>query len=180
MDFKISFVDSIKKAIDIIKLNGKVAENVSKDKNATLMGVLIIAIGAFLSQVLNLEIITLVSTLIIGIIGYFIIIGITHIVARLFGGKAKYIEYFRAESHAAILGWLGILTIIPFLGAIINIVIGIWGLVVSVMILENVHKLARGKAIIAVLLPIVVLVGIAVIIFFGAVNPETLLQNDLF
>jgi len=177
MDLKIDFANSVKKAIEIVKLNGKVAENVSKDKNATLNGILIIVTGAFLNQVLHLEIITIVSTLIIGIIGYFIVIGITHIVARLFGGKAKYIEYFRAESHAAILGWLGILAIIPFIGVIINIIVGIWGFVVSVIILENVHKLARGKAIIAVLLPIVVLVGLAAIAFFGSVNPETLIPK---
>jgi len=174
---KLDFGNSVKQAIEIVKLNGKVAENVSKDKNATLNGILIIAIGAFLSQALNLEIITIVSTLIIGIIGYFIVIGIMHIVARLFGGKAKFIEYFRTESHAAVLGWLGILSIIPFLGGIINIIVGIWGFVISVMILENVHKLTRGKAIIVVLLPVVVMIFLIAgsIAYFGTVSPETLL-----
>ena len=177
---KIDFGNSVKQSIEIVKLNGKVAENVSKDKNATLNGILIIAIGAFLSQALNLEIITIVSTLIIGIIGYFIVIGITHIVAHLFGGKAKFIEYFRAQSHANILGWLGILAIIPFLGGIINILATIWGIVVSVMILENVHKLTRGKAIVVALLPIILLtllVVIGTIAYFGASNPETLLPK---
>ena len=67
-------------------------------------------------------------------------------------------EYFRAESHAAILGWLGLLVaIIPFLKVIIGILTTIWGIVVSVVILENVHKLTRGKAIVVVLLPVIVL-----------------------
>ena len=88
MDFKISFVDSIKQAIEIVKLNGKVAENVSKDQNATLMGILIIAIGGFLSQITGLNILVIVSSLVILIIGYFIVVGILHIVARLFGGQA--------------------------------------------------------------------------------------------
>ena len=157
-----SFNDSIKQAVEIVKLNGKVAVNVSKDKTATLMGVLIIVIGGILSQILSLEIVTTISTLIVLIIGYFIVVGVMHILARLFGGKAKYMEYFRAESYASILNWLGVLIIIPFLESTINflisILISIWGIVVSVMILQNVHKITRVKAIIVVLLPIIVLV----------------------
>ena len=109
-----NFNDSIKQAIDIVKLKGKVIEKVSKDKNATLIGILIIAIGGILSGIgstlygaSNLEILTVILTLmfipIYAILVYFIIVGIMHILARLFGGKAKYIEYFRAESHTAIL-----------------------------------------------------------------------------
>ena len=93
MDFKIDFVNSVKQAIEIVKLNGKVAENVSKDKNATLMGVLIIIIGGILGQITGLNILVIIPSLVILIIGYFIVVGILHIVARLFGGQAKYIEY---------------------------------------------------------------------------------------
>ncbi|MCH8004073.1 MAG: YIP1 family protein [Nanoarchaeota archaeon] len=178
MDFKISFVDSIKQAIEIVKLNGKVAENVSKDQNATLMGILIIAIGGFLSQITGLNILVIVSSLVILIIGYFIVVGILHIVARLFGGQAKYIEYFRAVSYASILSWLGILAIIPFLGIIISFLISIWGIVVGVVILENVHKLTRGKAIIVVLLPFILLtllVALGALSYFGVSNPGVLL-----
>ena len=146
------FVNSIKQAIEIVKLNGKPAKNVSKDKNATLIGILIIAIGSVLSNVLMLEIVDIISTLIIGVIGYFIIVGIMHIIARLFGGQAKYLEYFRAQSHASILSWLGILVVIPTVGSIINFFIAIWSLIVWVVILESVHKLTRGKAIVVVLL----------------------------
>jgi len=187
---KMNFNDSVKQAIDIVKLKGKVIEKVSKDKNATLIGILIIAIGGILSGIgstlygaSNLEILTVILTLmfipIYTILIYFIIVGIMHILARLFGGKAKYIEYFRAESHTAILSWLGILAIIPLLGGIINLFISIWGVVVSVVVLENVHKLTRGKAIIVVLIPVIVLILLLVIgsaAYFGAVNPEALLQ----
>ena len=173
-----AFTDSIKQAVEIVKLNGKVAENVSKDKNATLMGLLIIAIGGILGQVLSLEIATIIFTLMFLIIGYFIIVGIMHILARLFGGKAKYIELFRAQSHAAILSWLGILAIIPFLGGVVNFLISVWGIVVNVTILENVHKLTRGKAIIVVLIPVILsilLVVIGSIAYFGVSNPTGLL-----
>ena len=64
---------------------------------------------------------------------------------------------------------------IPFLGGIINILISIWGIVVSVVILENVHKLTRGKAVIVVLIPVIIsilLIVIGSIAYFGTLNPE--------
>ena len=70
MEFKISFVESLKKAIEIVKLNGKVAKNVSKDKNATLNGVLIIAILGFISHILSFNINNIITTLAIIILGY--------------------------------------------------------------------------------------------------------------
>ena len=170
------FVNSIKQAIEIVKLNGKAAKNVSKDKNATLIGILIIAIGSVLSNVLMFGIVYIISTLIIGVIGYFIIVGIMHIIARfLFGGQAKYLEYFRAQSHASILSWLGILVVIPTAGYIINFFISIWSLIVSVVILESVHKLTRGKAIVVVLLIITLFIFIGTISHFGAANPDALM-----
>ena len=169
------FVNSIKQAIEIVKLNGKAAINVSKDKNATLIGILIIAIGSVLSNVLMLKIVDIISALIIGVIGYFIIVGIMHIIARLFGGQAKYLEYFRAQSHASILSWLGILVVIPTAGYIINFFISIWSLIVSVVILQSVHKLTRGKAIVVVLLIITLFIFIGTVSYFGAANPDALM-----
>ena len=169
------FGNSIKQAVEIVKLNGKAAVAVSKDKNATLIGILIIAIGGILSQILSFEIGIMIFTVAVLITGYFIVVGVMHILALLFGGKARYMEYFRAESHAAILSWLGILVMIPFLGGIINILISIWGIVVSVVILENVHKLTRGKAVIVVLIPVIIsilLIVIGSIAYFGTLNPE--------
>ena len=173
-----NFGNSIKQAVEIVKLNGKAAVVVSKDKKATLIGILIIAIGGILSQILSFEIGIMIFTVAVLITGYFIVVGVMHMLALLFGGKARYMEYFRAESHAAILSWLGILVMIPFLGGIINILISIWGIVVSVVILENVHKLTRGKAVIVVLIPVIIsilLIVIGSIAYFGTLSPEALL-----
>lgn len=176
---KVGFIDSVKQAIEIVKLNGKAAVNISKDKNVTLMGILIIAIGSVLTTIGSKQFdFSLILIPLVAIIFYFIGIGVMHILARLFGGKAKYMEYFRAESHAAILGWLGILAIISYLGGIITFLTSIWGLVVSVVILKNVHKLTRGKAIIVVLLPfLAVLVAIGALAYFGVLTPDVFLPT---
>lgn len=180
MNYKITLKESIKQSIDIIKLDGKVIEKVSKDSNALIMGILIIVIGSIINQILNFNIIVLLITPIIVLVAYFLITLITHGLARLFGGTASYIEYFRAESHAAILSWSGILAIIPFLGNVIIFFISIWRLIVSVVILQNVHKLPRNKAIIVVLIPVILsilLVFIASFFYFGTSNPNALLPN---
>jgi hypothetical protein len=181
---KLDFISSVKQAVEIVKLNGKVAENVSKDKNATLMGILIIAIGSILASVAssivlgNLNLSLIIFAPIISIIVYFIGIGVMHLLARLLGGKANYMEYFRAQSYSSVLSWLGILALIPLLGGIINFVVSIWGIVVSVVILENVHKLTRLKAIIVVVVPflvLVLLVAFGALAYFGALSPDTFL-----
>ena len=160
---KTGFVDSVKQAVEIVKLNGKAAVNVSKDKNATLMGILIVIIGGTLSGIANLAgtfdlLLVILASMVVGLIFFFVSVGIIHLLARLFGGKAGYMELFRAQSHAQILSWLGPLVIISFLGNILNFLVSLWSIVVSIVILENVHKLSRGKAIVVVLIPVIVLV----------------------
>ena len=178
---KTGFVDSVKQAVEIVKLNGKAAVNVSKDKNATLMGILIVIIGGTLSGIANLagtfDLLLVILAPMMILISFFVSVGIIHLLARLFGGKAGYMELFRAQSHAQILSWLGPLVIISFLGNILNFLVSLWSIVVSVVILENVHKLSRGKAIVVVLIPAIVmlLVVIGSLAYFGVLSPSKLL-----
>ena len=171
---KTGFVDSVKQAVEIVKLNGKAAVNVSKDKNATLMGILIVIIGGTLSGIANLAgafdpyikgmgkiLLVILASMVVGLIFFFVSVGIIHLLTRLFGGKAGYMELFRAQSHAQILSWLGPLVIISFLGNILNFLVSLWSIVVSIVILENVHKLSRGKAIMVVLIPVFMLFLVA-------------------
>ena len=174
---KTGFVDSVKQAVEIVKLNGKAAVNVSKDKNATLMGILIVIIGGTLSGIANLAgtfdlLLVILAPMVVGLIFFFVSVGIIHLLARLFGGKAGYMELFRAQSHVQILSWL---VIIPFLGNTLNFLVSLWSIVVSVVILENVHKLSRGKAVMVVLIPAIVfmlLVVIGSLAYFGTLSPD--------
>ena len=80
-----------------------------------------------------------------------------------FGGKGDYLSLLRAESHASIIGWAGI---IPFIGALV----GLWHLPVSVVILQNVYGMPREKAIatVAVIAGFFLLLGLVAVLFFGA------------
>jgi hypothetical protein len=71
------------------------------------------------------------------IVGYFVGVGILHLVATLaFGAKGDFMSLLRAESHAAIIGWVGI--ILP-----VGAIVGLWHLPVSVVILQNVYGMPR-------------------------------------
>jgi hypothetical protein len=159
---------SLKKAIEIVKLNGAVAAEVGNDEQALQPGLIFVAVGGLAAGIGGLAmhggIGGLITAPIGALVGYAIGVGILHLVATIFfGGKGDYLSLFRAESHASILGWAGI---IPFIGWLI----GLWHLPVTVVILENVYGMTRQKAIatVAVIVGFFLLLGLAAVVFFGA------------
>jgi hypothetical protein len=157
------FVGSLKKAVEIVKLNGAVAAEVGADEQSLQPGLIFVAVGGALTGILG-GIGGLITGPIAALIGYAVGVGILHLVATvLFGGKGDYVSLLRAESHAAIIGWAGF---IPFLGALI----GLWHLPVSVVILQSVYGMPRDKAIatVAVIVGFFLLLGLVAMLFFGA------------
>jgi hypothetical protein len=159
---------SLKKAIDIVKLNGTVAAEVGRDEQALQPGLIFVAVagvaGAIGALARHGGIGGLISAPIAAIVGYAVGVGILHFVATIFfGGKGDYLSLFRAESHASILGWA---SIIPFVGWLA----GLWHLPVSVTILQSVYGMPREKAIatVAVIAGFFLLLGLAAVMFFGA------------
>jgi hypothetical protein len=159
---------SLKKAIEIVKLNGAVAAEVGRDEQALLPGLIFVAGAGLAGAIGGLArhggIGGLISAPIAALIGYAVGVGILHLVATvLFGGKGDYLSLLRAESHASILGWAGI---IPFVGWLL----GLWHLPVTVVILQNVYGMPREKAIatVAVIAGFFLLLGLVAVFFFGA------------
>jgi hypothetical protein len=159
---------SLNKAIEIVKLNGSVAAEVGRDERALQPGLVFVAVSGLAAGIAAIfrhgGIGGLISLPISMIIGYFVGVGILHLVATLaFGAKGDYMSLLRAESHASIIGWAGI---IPFIGALI----GLWHIPVTVVILENVYEMPRNKAIatVAVIAGFFLLLGLVMALFFGA------------
>ena len=157
------FAGSLKKAVEIVKLNGAVASQVGADEQALQPGLIFVGIGGALTGLLG-GIGGFIAGAIAGLIGCAVGVGILHLVATVFfGGRGDYVSLLRAESHAAIIGWAGF---IPFLGALL----GLWHLPVSVVILQNVYGMPREKAIatVAVIAGFFLLLGLVAMLFFGA------------
>lgn len=92
-----------------------------------------------------------------GIIGLFVGAALIHIFVYLFGGRG-YQGTFEALSYAtavsAFFGW------IPF----INILAGLYTIYVQARGIENFHEMSFGKALAAVLLPVLVILGVAILV----------------
>lgn len=163
------FAGYLKKAIEIVKLNGSVAAEIAKDEQAFTPGLVFIAAGGLAAGISGLvfshgHVGGVIGGPIMAVIGYFIGVGILHVVATsFFGGKGEYMELFRAEASASIIGWAALL---PFIGALA----GLWHLPVSVIILENVYQMPRQKAIatVAVIFGFFLCLGILMAFVFGA------------
>jgi hypothetical protein len=94
------------------------------------------------------------------IVGVFIGSGILHVCLIIVGGAKKSFETtFRVFCFST--GATYLLSIIPFCGGMIG---GVWNLVLEIIGLARAHEIDTGKAVMAVLLPIIVCCGAAVLI----------------
>lgn len=92
-------------------------------------------------------------------IGLLIGSGIFFLIGKLFGGQGEYIGLLRAFGHASAPQALGI---IPVIGSFVG---GIWSIVCFVIAVREIHKISTGLAVVVVLIPAVVLVGLLFLLF---------------
>ena len=103
-------------------------------------------------------------------LGFFIGNGITYLLAKLFGGVGSFLEL----AYAVLLYWapISLLTIacelIPYLGGLLALGLGIYGIVLEVFAIAASQRMTTGRAVAVVLIPIAVvfLLTCALGIFF--------------
>lgn len=156
-----SFADYFMKGVELIKLNSQTAADVSKDEQAFGMAILFIILGGVASAIGSFNPLGIVIFPIGSLIGYFVWVGILHILAKIFGGAGSYMELFRPLGIASIISWI---TVIPLLGPMIATLAGLWMIVVEVVVIRTVHQLSTGKAVAVVLIPVVIMIIIGVVI----------------
>ncbi len=107
-------------------------------------------------------------------IGFFIGVGIYHLLAKAFGGQGTFLAF----AYCYLLFYVpltiaeGVLGLIPFVGGLIAFALGIYGIVLQIFMTMGVHRLSGGRATLAVLiLPIIaiVLAIILVIVLFAVI-----------
>lgn len=117
----------------------------------------------------------LVGIIIGGTIALLIIGAILHICIKIFGGSGDYTDTVRAfslaETPAAAIGW------IPLIG----LFAGIWGFILMVMGVSEYHGISTLRAVVAILLPFILLIILAVLAFmFFMVVPESVTVTEVF
>jgi len=98
------------------------------------------------------------------IIGMFFSAGLYHLMLMMLGGaRFPFETTFRVVAYCQ--GTTGLLSFIPFCGGLINAIVSI---VYTIIGLSRAHEISGGKAALAVLIPMFVCCGIAVV-FYGAI-----------
>jgi Yip1 domain len=98
---------------------------------------------------------------------FFLLMGIVYWLAKYFGGQGTFLEQCNTSLYIqAPLGILSkLLALIPGVGKILNTILSLYGIVIQVVVIIAVHRLSRGKAIAAILLPLVTGGALAGIVF---------------
>jgi hypothetical protein len=111
---------------------------------------------------------------VIVIVCAFIISGILHLCLMIVGGAKKSFETtFRVVCFSS--GSTYLLSMIPFCGGMIA---GVWNIVVEIIGLARAHETDTGKAVMAVLLPIIVCCGGMILLgILGGFSAMTLFQK---
>jgi len=101
---------------------------------------------------------------IVTLIGAFIGVGIIWIFAKILGGKGTYTQLFFLVSLFAIpMAVIGLVIVIPAVGSILGLLVGLYTLYLWVIAVQSSQELSTGRAVAAVLIPII-LIGIIIAI----------------
>jgi hypothetical protein len=149
-----SFMDYLKKAWEIVKLNKEVIAEIAADEKAMGPAIGVVAISGACWAIGALQPIGIIYGPIVRLIGFFIFVGIVHFAATTFlGGKGEFKSLLSPVGLGIMVTWV---SIIPLLGVVLGVLAGLWALVPAVLTAEHVYGIDRGKAIIAVVAPIVI------------------------
>jgi len=149
-----SFADYVKKGWEVVQLKTDAIRQLADDEAAFGPALGIIAIGGVCLAIGTFNWPGIVYLPIVRLIGAFIVVAIMHFCATaFFGGQGKFKQLFTPLGCATLVTWV---SIIPVLGWPLAILSGLWLLVVSVVIVEQVHQIERAKAIAVVAIPVVI------------------------
>jgi hypothetical protein len=112
----------------------------------------------------------LIITPLLSIIGHLIMGGVVFVSAKLLGGKGTFTQQFYLYSlPLSVIMVLNILSIIPCIGGLLSIVIGIYSLYVEIIVVRDVHQLTTIRAAVATLaVPLLVFAILMVVVMLSS------------
>lgn len=116
----------------------------------------------------------IITLVIFGTISLLVAGAIIHICAKIVGGKGDYTATVRAfslsETPMAAIGWI----------PVIGLLAGIWGFILMVMGVRDYHGISTIRALIAVLLPVIIIVILAVLgLMFFMIDPTSVTVTEI-
>jgi len=156
-----TYLDNIKNSLDILLLKKQAIIDSAESSKATVYGILTLIIAGIASAIPTLRISNLILQPISMIIGFFILYSLFYIVSTyIFKGKSTFTEYIRPTSNSAVIYWAALISFIPYIGFIIQVITSLWLMIVNVIILRELNDLSLAKAIITTIIGIIVVLGV--------------------
>ncbi len=146
-DERMDFGEYLQKGIQILQLDTDAIHAVYRDEEALLPAILFFAIGGVASGVSQFSLRGMFFGLLLVTLVSFVIVGLLHVLARMFGGTASFLELYRPLGTAAPVHWV---LVVPFFGSFLGILAVLYSLVVTVRVVETTGGLPRSKALIIV------------------------------
>jgi hypothetical protein len=172
------FMDYLKKAWEIIKLDKEVIAEMAADEKGIGPAIGVVAISGVCWAIGALQPLGIIYLPIVRVIGFFIFTGIVHFVATTFlGGKGDFKSFVTPAGLAIMVTWV---SIVPLLGVALGALAGLWALVPVVLSAEHVYQIDRGKAIIAVAAPIVIFMILGAVFMMVGLSMWALLGRVKF
>jgi hypothetical protein len=165
-----TFVSAVMNGIEILKLNKAKMNEVAGKESATVWALVIL----FVPFVVNLILSALQTTMFLSLQIKFLIIPVLVVIAtiflmsviaqQLFHAKGDHMAFFRVIAHAGVVMWAGVIPfVLSLLGVVdvysifnlVNMIAGIWMLIVTYQVLIGYYKLNQQNAIITMVLGVV-------------------------
>ena len=114
------------------------------------------------------------ALIIVGPIGFLIVVGIFHVTASILGGHGQYgrYAYLSATFNAPLVIVSSLLAFVPIAGSCLGLSLAIYQFVLAYFAIKVEYGLSQGRAIVAVVAPVLillVLVGCIVVVAVGAI-----------
>lgn len=165
---KPDYIKELKKPFQIITLNKHVMKDVAHN-SPTWLAAIFFGVWALISGIIEMDYMLAIGKFVGAILIGLIMVLIYFWCAKIFGAKGKYIHLYRSYGYALlILGVSLVLVLIPYIGMVLFYLVGIWEVIVLVILLKNLYSMKTWKAILAILLPAII-VGVLVML-----NPQIL------
>lgn len=158
------FLEQIRRAVDVLRLRDGAIDAVAADRSATLGAIAIVALagvaaasdaGLFLPAYVGMATLYVVVSLAVA--------GIIHLGAtRVLGSRGDFLAFYRTFAQSYLLLWL---VGVPIVQALLLWALWAWQLAVTCYCAERVYRLARVRAVGAVLVPLV-----AVLLMIGLLS----------
>lgn len=143
-------------------LNVDTYEEVEADETATGQAALVVVMVAAASAIGSAGSggAGMMMSAVMALIGWGIWAGVTYVVGdKIFGGTATWGELLRTLGFAQTPGLLGILGIVPLLGALAGLVVWVWTLITGVVAIRQALDFGTGKAILTALISMAIIIG---------------------